>query len=246
MVVICESPEEHHSELLALFQQMSHGNETIMFRDFQVEMRDPTSPVHRYLPIKSNGRKVWKQIDVNSGTTIECDEFIDFFLSPTRLLQYAKWAEAYEHRLKVERGMVDGTIIQSAARGDVARIIKLLNDGTDIESRTDSPGDPTDGETALIAAARRGQIEALRVLVGNGADIHARRKDKHTGMNVAALRGHKAVVTMLAEAYMKHARVKFGPEARRPSNVGDVSPANSVAGGSEYGDTEKPSLIDVF
>ena len=53
---------------------------------------------------------------------------------------------------------------------------------------------------ALLDAARRGELEAVRELIGSGADVGARRGDGMTALHFAAERGHAAVARALIDA----------------------------------------------
>eukprot|EP00899_Mesostigma_viride_P001459 jgi/Mesvir1/11313/Mv25184-RA.1 len=56
-----------------------------------------------------------------------------------------------------------------------------------------------DGRTALHLAARRGDLDAVRLCVKKGDDINARDKGKYTPLILASIRGHHGVVRLLVE-----------------------------------------------
>jgi len=53
---------------------------------------------------------------------------------------------------------------------------------------------------ALLEAARRGELEAVRELIGRGADVDAKRGDGMTALHLAAERGHAEVAGALIDA----------------------------------------------
>ena len=54
--------------------------------------------------------------------------------------------------------------VMAAARGDLIQLAAMMGSGMGINTRGD------DGETALIAAAKAGQQDALQLLIDAGAD----------------------------------------------------------------------------
>lgn len=59
-------------------------------------------------------------------------------------------------------------IVSAADSGDTAAIQSCLNNGDDINER-----DPDTGDTPLIAAAARGRLDAIKLLVKHGANLKA-------------------------------------------------------------------------
>lgn len=57
-----------------------------------------------------------------------------------------------------------------------------------------------DGETALMEAADRGNLQAVRNLISAGADVNAKDEDGETALMVAADDGHTAIVQALIAA----------------------------------------------
>ena len=70
---------------------------------------------------------------------------------------------------------------QAAARGDVARIERLIDAGKDVNARTAS------GKTPLHEAAASGQSAAIKALAVKGADLNARDGKGRTPLYIAAL-----------------------------------------------------------
>jgi len=63
----------------------------------------------------------------------------------------------------------------------------------------------------LIEAAGKGQVDAVRALVGLGADVHVRLQDGCTALHLAADKGHGEVVKVLVDLGADvHAQVQDG------------------------------------
>ena len=82
----------------------------------------------------------------------------------------------------------------AAGAGDIAKIQELLARSPEL---LNAKGEG--GETALQRAAYEGQLEAVRFLLGAGAEIDARNEADQPALLFAAYRGHTAIVdTLLA------------------------------------------------
>ena len=55
------------------------------------------------------------------------------------------------------------------------------------------------GSTALLFAARSGDIESARLLVAAGADVHERAADGNTALNIASHGGHGSLAAFLLD-----------------------------------------------
>jgi uncharacterized protein len=86
-------------------------------------------------------------------------------------------------------------LIGAADRGDTTQIAALLSNGVSI----DSVWGPR-RITAVIAAAQKGHIEAVRTLIAARASADSTTTDGTTGLIQAAQAGHTDVVTLLIEA----------------------------------------------
>ena len=71
----------------------------------------------------------------------------------------------------------------------------LIRLGADVDNR-----DQRDGETALIRAARMGNVPVVRVLLAAGASVQAESASGATALGEATRAGHDAVVALLREA----------------------------------------------
>src|SRR5690349_13193365 len=85
-------------------------------------------------------------------------------------------------------------------RGDVARARELIASDPSLVRAAD-PGQPHGGWTALHTAARRGQLEIVRLLLEQGADPNAREAGDNTyPLHWAAAAGYAGVVRALLDA----------------------------------------------
>ena len=74
------------------------------------------------------------------------------------------------------------------------RIIKLINDGADLEER-----DEETNATILILACRDGDTWLVPLLIEKGADLDAKDKDESTALMYASWNGFTEVVRLLIE-----------------------------------------------
>ena len=86
-------------------------------------------------------------------------------------------------------------LIGAADRGDAAQVAALLSNGVPV----DSVWGPR-RITAVIAAAQKGHLEAVRTLIAAGASADSKTTDGLTGLIQAAQAGHTSVVILLIEA----------------------------------------------
>ena len=77
---------------------------------------------------------------------------------------------------------------------DSSAIERQLAAGADIEARD------RHGQTALMNAARDGQVAVVRLLADRGADLNHRAKFGLTALMLAIIRGHTEVARVLVEA----------------------------------------------
>jgi ankyrin repeat protein len=77
-------------------------------------------------------------------------------------------------------------------KGHGAVVALLLDAGADREAKMIS-----DGYTALMIAAEKGHLDAVKVLLANKADVKAKSIAGWTALHVAAQNGHEAVVKSL-------------------------------------------------
>lgn len=93
--------------------------------------------------------------------------------------------------------MIEGlrplSVIAAALNGDAGEVHRLIEAGTDIETRDE------DDDTPLLAAAVRGHLEVVRYLLGRGANSSAINKRGRTAFSKAAQSGSLAVAETLLE-----------------------------------------------
>ena len=83
------------------------------------------------------------------------------------------------------------TAIVHAATGRTAARQALIERGARLDQAA------SDGETALISAARKGQIAAVRALLGAGANCNLKTEDGNTALSFAIAAGHDEVAQLL-------------------------------------------------
>jgi uncharacterized protein len=87
----------------------------------------------------------------------------------------------------------DQPLINAAWRQSLERVQKLLDEGADVNSKTDN------GLTALMMASQRNRIDVAKLLLDRGADVNARRNMDWTALMDSAVRGHMKLVKLLLD-----------------------------------------------
>jgi ankyrin repeat protein len=105
--------------------------------------------------------------------------------------------------------------LNAAWHGHVECLEQLLKSGGDVNVH----GGPFE-RTPLLCAATTGKESAVRLLLANGADVHARDWKGDTALDWARLRGDPGVVRLLAEA----SGMTRGEQATRHSVSAKVAP----------------------
>lgn len=82
----------------------------------------------------------------------------------------------------------------AVAKGDVARLERLLVDGADPDARDQN------GQTALMRAAHHGHSAVVRVLINHRADLNCVAKFNLTALMLAVVAGHAEIADMLVRA----------------------------------------------
>ncbi len=122
-----------------------------------------------------------------------------------------------------------GRALTAAARdGDIVRIIALLAQGAEVDTRTETNGytpliwaasrghaetvrlllsagaraniQSNDGQTALMRACDNGRVEIAAVLVGAGADVNLATENGVTALKLATLMDHPEIIELLLQA----------------------------------------------
>ena len=79
-------------------------------------------------------------------------------------------------------------LVEAAARGDVAEVRRLLDDGADVDERD------AQGRTAVTAAALGDHVEVARVLIAAGADVDLQDSDRNNALLVTGETGSVAML----------------------------------------------------
>ena len=87
-----------------------------------------------------------------------------------------------------DRGRPDVSLVQAAARGDVAEVERLLDAGSNVDSRDET------GRTAVTAAAYVGSAATVRVLVEAGADVDLQDDTRANALLSTGETGHVDVL----------------------------------------------------
>jgi len=107
---------------------------------------------------------------------------------------FASWRALKSH---IDSLTVDGQLFDAARRGDVDRLVTLLDAHPDKLRAGEKPYE----WTLLHAAAHTGQLAVVNELLRRGLDVNAREKGDNTyAMHWAGAAGHLDVVRRLADA----------------------------------------------
>ena len=102
-----------------------------------------------------------------------------------------------------------GPIHIAAKSGDLARIQKELDKGTDVNAKDNS------GDTPLLRALLFGHEEVAALLIAAGADVNAKTNSGRTPLHDAASWGHEEIVELLiaegADVNAKADSIEFTP-----------------------------------
>jgi ankyrin repeat protein len=120
-----------------------------------------------------------------------------------------------------------GSIFDAAKAGDVARIQEILKANPSLVGLRDTAF----GATPLHWAALRGQLDAVRLLLAQGADVGALNNDGETALDVAR-RAKRTDVEGVLRAASTDPRVRFFEAVRS----GDVAATQQLL-------TERPDLV---
>ena len=92
---------------------------------------------------------------------------------------------------------LDAGMLAEVRDNDVEGVCEYLRRGANVDARN---GSPTQGQTALMAAAEEGLLELAELLLVNGADVNAKRRGVDgTPLHLAAYQGHLAVAELLLD-----------------------------------------------
>jgi ankyrin repeat protein len=110
-----------------------------------------------------------------------------------------------------------------ADRADIMQLLLVSMDQAEIESEMDEQvsalhGEEWEGKTALSIAARRGNVEMVRLLVGSGADVGVKDRAGKRAITLAMEEGHGVVVEVLRAAMWKDVEIRI-----RPASIWEMS-----------------------
>ena len=88
---------------------------------------------------------------------------------------------------------LDQQLIEAAARGELALVKTLLDQGADLNTKDEY------GRTALTEAAGRGDLETVRLLLDKGADLNTNASSGWPALTEAAGRGDLETVRLLLD-----------------------------------------------
>lgn len=100
------------------------------------------------------------------------------------------------------------TLVEAAARGDVAELRRLLDAGAAVNDRDRR------GRNAVLAATQGGHVEAARLLIARGADVNAQDDIQDSAFLLAGAEGHAEIVRLALAA---------GADLRRTNRYGGTA-----------------------
>lgn len=162
--------------------------------------------------------------------TAGCDFGVKILEAVAKAVQgEAETRQAYHQRRMQEtdgRGWTD--LHRAAAKGDVAAVQRLLDQGVPVDVREKKGGTP------FYEAARRGQLEVMKLLLKNGAKVDdAGREGKVTPLFVAAEYKQAEVIRFL---------LKNGADADHKDSFG-ITPLHQATMQSWHGSSEIVSIL---
>lgn len=122
----------------------------------------------------------------------------------------AGWKVARSGLAAVPQRPLDGELIEAVKRGDAVAVTRLLNQGASPNAREvvltkpslsegSEGGQPALEDTALILAARGGNLQIAKLLLREGADVNARGVAGYTSLIEAVRSGRVEMAKFLLE-----------------------------------------------
>jgi uncharacterized protein len=104
------------------------------------------------------------------------------------------------------------SLVDAAARGDLAQVRRLLDAGAPIEQRDGN------GRTPVLAATAGNHVEVVRALIARGADVNAQDHQRDSAFLLAGAEGYTEIVraTLAAGADLKSTN-RYGGTALIPA-----------------------------
>ena len=135
----------------------------------------------------------------------------------------------HQRRMKEVDGPGWTDLHRAAARGDVAAVQKLLDQGVPVDVREQKGGTP------LYEAARRGQLEVMKLLLENGANIDASGRNGHSPLSLAAEYKQVEAARLL---------LKLGADINHRDEFGNT-PLHQAAMMPWHGDSEMVKFLSI-
>ena len=111
-----------------------------------------------------------------------------------------------------DKQTMTANLIQAAAAGDTPTVLRLLQEGADINGRDDQ------GRTAVMAATHGNRVDTVRVLIEAGADINIRDNRMDNPFLYASAEGLVEIVKLTIDAKADtHLTNRFGGTALIPA-----------------------------
>ncbi len=85
------------------------------------------------------------------------------------------------------------TLIDRVYWGDITNVSNLIKNGADVNERS------SNGWTPLMWAAKKGNFDILKMLLGSRAKVNLKSNKGDTALSIAAREGHEDIVSLLLE-----------------------------------------------
>ena len=115
-------------------------------------------------------------------------------LKSLHLVQYKKYTES-EPEMKTNQNALNEQLLQAIQRGDEEAVLKLLQDGADINVRD------AQGRTSLMIATYQHNTDMVRTLLQAGADVNIRDNNKENPLLHAGAQGWLDILRLAIEAH---------------------------------------------
>jgi ankyrin repeat protein len=86
-------------------------------------------------------------------------------------------------------------LLYAAANGNINTVNAILSGNPDVDA-----ADPVDGSTALILAARKGDVEVVKALLAKGAKVDVENTNSETALSIAEANGNTDIQEALSGA----------------------------------------------
>ena len=97
-------------------------------------------------------------------------------------------------QLLIKHGAIDSSLIDASAVGDLEKVSKLIEQGSDINQRAYR------GTTALLKASSNGHLEIVKLLIKSGAKVNTQDMYGQTALMLSSYDGHLDIVKLLVDS----------------------------------------------